>query len=94
MEKGKKNKLVDPANRMDVHKNPTPSIVNGKQNRNNFKKNLKPWDANERQGMHKRRNPNGLHQSKAQKKPQFKFYWDLTYFYIFFFISYNFDVLL
>ena len=30
MAQGKKTKLVDPVNRMDVHKNPTPSIVNGK----------------------------------------------------------------
>ena len=73
---GKKTELVDTVNRMDVHKNPTPSIVNGKLNRNNVKKNPKPWDANERQGMQKRRNANGMHQSKAQKKPQFKFYRD------------------
>ena len=71
---GKKTELVDTVNRMDVDKNTTPSIVNRKQNCNNVKKNPKPWDANERKGMQERRNPNGLHQRKAQKKLQFKFY--------------------
>ena len=70
---GKTSELVDTANPMDVHKNPKPTIVNRKQNRNNVNEKPKPSDANERQSMQQKRNLNGPHQSKAQKKPQFKF---------------------